>query len=1124
MSFKNRQNESNPKKYSVTLTMSSSILAGIVALSGSAEAVNAEEVDVDQQELEELYQQYNAIEATEEVDEETSDSEEANSESEEVQEEVEIVKAQLVDMIEKAGGEDVLAQLDIAQLTTDELDQVFDALLTRQIEEEETVSVTAEESAEVEDLEESSENTEESFVEESEEEETSEVEDSELVEEVNTYSLASAEEVEETTEEENNEEIEETSEEESNEEEEALEEPVEEEESEVEEAPVEEEVSEEQEEEVEAEEEAEPAPSQSSATSESARTYTVRRGDTLNQIARQHNTTVNEIVRLNNISNPNQISVGQVLALNAAGQSSARSNASNNSSRSSSNTSQSTGSIGRAETPAQFIEQVGPYAQRVAQEHGVYASVMIAQAALESGYGQSGLSLPPNHNLFGIKGSYNGQSVTVQTREYFNGQWVTINDRFKRYPSYEESFVDYALTLRNGPSWNSQYYSGAWIENTNSYRDATAWLQGRYATDPSYASKLNNLIETYNLTRFDAGGSGSSGGSSTPSTPATPPSSSGGSSGNSGSGSTSSYTVVRGDTLFSIARRYNTTVAAIRSANNLSSDTIYVNQRLTIPGQSSGGGSSSNGGSSNSGGSQGSSSQATGTYTIVRGDTLYSIARRHNTTVAQLKSLNNLSSDTIYVNQQIQVPGGSSSSSNTGASETPSSSQSGSSYTIQAGDTLFSIARRNNTSVSALREANNLSSDLIFVGQRIQLPGGSGSSSSSNTGSSSSSQSSSRYTVVAGDTLYGIARRHNTSVSQLKETNRLSSDTIYVGQQLTVPGASSSSSSTESTGSSSSSTYNVVAGDTLYSIARRHNTTVAQLKADNNMSSDTIYVGQSLRVSGSSEESRSTSSSSGAASSNRSNGTYVVKAGDTLFAIARQHNSSVSEIRELNNLSSDTIYVDQELTVPGASGTTASSSSTSSSSSSSSTGANRSNAGGSYTVVRGDSLYSIARAHNTTVAALKEANSLSGETIYVDQRLTVPNSGENHSSSNRSSSSSSRSLDVTYTVKSGDTLSAIARKYNVSVADIQRWNDLEDADRLSIDQQLTIQLSDSSNQVNRSTTESSSSSSSGSYTVQAGDSLYAIARELGTTVQELKEHNNLRSDLIIVGQELRVRA
>ncbi|MGC3809538.1 glucosaminidase domain-containing protein, partial [Enterococcus faecalis] len=113
-----------------------------------------------------------------------------------------------------------------------------------------------------------------------------------------------------------------------------------------------------------------------------------------------------------------------------------------------------------------------------------YASVMFAQAMLESSYGSSGLASAPNYILFGVKGSYNGQSVYMPTKEYLDGQWVTVTAAFRSYNSYAESFQDHANVIRSTAFGDTYHYSGVWKSNTSRYRDATAALAGSYATDP----------------------------------------------------------------------------------------------------------------------------------------------------------------------------------------------------------------------------------------------------------------------------------------------------------------------------------------------------------------------------------------------------------------------------------------------------------------------------------------------------------------------------------------------------------------------------------------------------------------------------------------------------------------
>lgn len=160
----------------------------------------------------------------------------------------------------------------------------------------------------------------------------------------------------------------------------------------------------------------------------------------------------------------------------------------------------------------QFISKLGPSVKSVANSYKLYPSVMMAQAALESGWGSSTLSTSAN-NYFGVKGAYNGQSVTMSTAEYdSNGQLYYTDAQFKKYPSIKASMTDNAQLLRNGISGTPSFYSGTWRENASTYEDAANALTGKYATAPNYGQSLINLIQTYSLDALDSGGS--TGGSS----------------------------------------------------------------------------------------------------------------------------------------------------------------------------------------------------------------------------------------------------------------------------------------------------------------------------------------------------------------------------------------------------------------------------------------------------------------------------------------------------------------------------------------------------------------------------------------------------------------------------------
>ena len=152
-------------------------------------------------------------------------------------------------------------------------------------------------------------------------------------------------------------------------------------------------------------------------------------------------------------------------------------------------------------TTEKFISLVGESARTIAAENDLYASVMIAQAILESASGNSTLAQAPNNNLFGIKGTYHGNSVQLPTREDDGtGATYTIMSDFRQYETVDESLSDYADLLSNSMG---DFYAGARKSNSDSFVDACDFLVGRYATDIFSSEKLQDLIETYDLTRFD---------------------------------------------------------------------------------------------------------------------------------------------------------------------------------------------------------------------------------------------------------------------------------------------------------------------------------------------------------------------------------------------------------------------------------------------------------------------------------------------------------------------------------------------------------------------------------------------------------------------------------------------
>lgn len=481
-----------------------------------------------------------------------------------------------------------------------------------------------------------------------------------------------------------------------------------------------------------------------------------------------------------------------------------------------------------------FIESVAQGAINGWTKYGVLPSVTVAQAILESGWGQSALSTQA-HNLFGIKGSYNGQYVTMQTREVYNGQSYYIYDNFRKYANNSESVEDHGNFLYS----NSRYAN---LLGDQSYASVARKLQADgYATDPSYASSLIKLVEMYNLTQLDnIAFSGKQ-----------PVINNKNDYNYSNSGNADSsngyYTVQSGDTLSGIALKFSTTSSKLAQLNSLSNpNLIYVGQRLLV----------NQGSDSNSSSSDQSSSATTNTeasaasYTVKSGDTLSGIASQYNTTVNQIVSLNQLSNpNLIYVGQVLKLKN--SQTTNSSSSSSSTAATTAGTYTVKAGDTLSAIASRYSTSSSTLASLNSLSNpNLIYVGQVLKVSSNASTSSSTNSSANSTVTTAASYTVKAGDTLSAIAAKYGTTYQALASANSISNpNDIYVGQVIKVSATATAASSQAASSTSSNGSYTVKSGDTLYGIALANGLNWQTLAKQNGISDpNVIFVGQKLSL------------------------------------------------------------------------------------------------------------------------------------------------------------------------------------------------------------------------------------------------------------------------------------
>ena len=419
-----------------------------------------------------------------------------------------------------------------------------------------------------------------------------------------------------------------------------------------------------------------------------------------------------------------------------------------------------------------FIQSVAPGAIQGWNEYKVLPSITVAQAIVESGWGRSALSTQA-HNLFGIKGSYNGNSVVMRTREVYGGRSVYVNANFRAYANNSESVTDHGRFL----NVNSRYRN--LLGDTNYASVANKLRQDGYATDPSYASTLIRFVQTYNLNQLDAvalsGKVVTNKQTESAQTPET----------NVTVSNTGYYTVKGGDTLSRIAGQFNTTVNKLATLNDIHNvNRIYVGQRLLVrqpaeqQQQQATPKRTENNTTTNS-----------NIYTVKSGDTLSGIAGKFNTTYTQLAQLNHISNPNVIHVGQVLTLHQTTAQNTTNHQESQQNKQvttsANGTYTVKSGDTLSQIAARFNTTTSALASTNHISNpNLIEVGQQLRI---NNSASAQKTTSRHSNTNNGNYVVQSGDSLSKIAAYHGLNWRSIAAKNNIQSPyTIFVGQRLSL--------------------------------------------------------------------------------------------------------------------------------------------------------------------------------------------------------------------------------------------------------------------------------------------------------------------------------------------------
>lgn len=389
-----------------------------------------------------------------------------------------------------------------------------------------------------------------------------------------------------------------------------------------------------------------------------------------------------------------------------------------------------------------------------------------------------------------------------------------------------------------------------------------------------------------------------------------------------------------------------------------------------------------------------------------------------------------------------------------------------------------------------------------------------------------------KYTVVAGDTLYGISRKNNISTQEILALNGWSSaPPLQIGQEIIVAKSNSNTPPPSNSSTTNTSTYTVAKGDSLYAIGRKYGVTPSEILALNGLSpSDGLYIGQVLKIP--SKDSSNTSSSTitptpttSTPSSQPDQKTHTVSAGESLYAISRKYSTTPQAILEENGLGNNApIYIGQTLKIPSAAPKTTPITSTTTVKSTPTTQDKI-----VYTVQQGDTLYQISRKVGLSPQQILALNGLDGSTpIYIGQELKVkgvPKVAPEVTTPSPNESSK------THTVQRGESLYAIGRKYGCSPAEILAANNMAIDATIYIGQPLKIPAKSTAKPVNPITppppvhptpTPPAPTNNLRVYTVQSGDYISKIAKKFNITPQALVAANKLPQGRIYVGQQLMI--
>jgi Cell wall-associated hydrolases (invasion-associated proteins) len=458
------------------------------------------------------------------------------------------------------------------------------------------------------------------------------------------------------------------------------------------------------------------------------------------------------------------------------------------------------------------------------------------------------------------------------------------------------------------------------------------------------------------------------------------------------------HKVKSGETLSSIAQKYGLTVAELKKKNNIKGNKLSLKQRIKVKDEETiveninvPVNNAPRIAESSKATDQDASKSHT-SHTVKKGETLSSIAKMYNMSVAELRRINNLPKGKIHSGQELllNVQPGSDKNTETAKAEVP---QKTSTHKVVSGESLFSIAKENNMTVEDLKKINNIPNGKIRPGQELKLVQQPEQTKNVEVAKVETPQKGATHKVVSGESLFSIAKQYNMSVEDLKKINNLPKGKIKPGQELKLaqqteqPKPAKNIEVAKVEIPRKGATHKVASGESLYSISKMYNVSVDDLKKINNLAKGKIRPGQELKIV---QDNDNATKNIAAEKSNNTKQveksenagktiSYKVKKGESLISIAKDNNISVEDLKKMNNMTDSKIRFGQELKL------------TQSNDKPKGKGSKAESAPQSiqHKVKSGESFYSIAKKYGCTMEELKEWNKNSGGKIKIGQQVII---------------------------------------------------------------------------------------------------------------------------------------